>query len=409
MEDTIQLTPWTATGKFTNEKYDKLIKEFGVQPITPDLLDRFKQVTGHEPHVWLKRGIFFAHRDLNILLDKYEGGVPIFIYTGRGPSSDALHLGHVVPFMFTKWLQDVFNATVVIQMADDEKYYFKDMKFNDVYKLGFENAKDIIACGFNPQKTFIFSNRDFTRNQCAQEVIATIWKHMNINKVQAVFGLPENCSVGQLVWPTHQLAAAFSPYYGNYLDPKSYCLVSYAIDQDPYFRMCRDIAHNLKSSTRKSDQPEDLTRDSDQPEGSTHTVLKPSSIITKFLPSLTGDAKMSSTILKHQPDVSIFMTDTPKSIQKKINKYGASGGKDTIELHREFGGDLDIDISYQYLRYFEPNDEKLEQIAKSYSSGEMLTGEIKKIMGTKVIELVKQHQEARSQITDDIMKEFYSM
>ena len=383
MDEDIKLTPWTATGKLTNEKYDKLIKEFGVEPITPELLDRFKQVTGQEPHVWLKRGIFFAHRDLNILLDKYEQSIPIFIYTGRGPSSDALHLGHIIPFMFTKWLQDVFNATVVIQMADDEKYYFKDMKFNDVYKLGFENAKDIIACGFDPNKTFIFSNRDFTRNPYAQETIATIWKHINVNKVQDVFGLPENCSIGKLVWPTHQLAAALSPYYGSYLDPKSYCLVSYAIDQDPYFRLCRDIAYKLK-------QP------------------KPCSIITKFLPALTGDAKMSSTSQKHVPVTSIFMTDTPKAIQKKINKYGASGGKDTTELHREHGADLDIDISYQYLRYFEPNDEKLEQIAKEYSSVEMLTGEIKKIMGDKVIELVKQHQEARSQITNDMMKQFYS-
>lgn len=270
-------------------------------------------------------------------------------------------------------------------MADDEKYYFKDIKFNDVYNMGFENAKDIIACGFDPNKTFIFSNRDFTRNECAQEVIATIWKHINVNKVHDVFGLPENCSIGKLVWPTHQLAAAFSPYYGSYLDPKSYCLVSYAIDQDPYFRMCRDIASKLK-------QP------------------KPSSLITKFLPALTGDAKMSSTSNnKYEPVVSIFMTDTPKVIQKKINKYGASGGKDTVELHKEFGGDLDKDISYQYLRYFESDDEKLEQIAKAYSSGEMLTGEIKKIMGTQVIELVKEHQERRSEITDDVLKQFYSM
>jgi hypothetical protein len=32
------------------------------------------------------------------------------MYTGRGPSSDALHLGHTIPFTFTKWLQDVFDV-----------------------------------------------------------------------------------------------------------------------------------------------------------------------------------------------------------------------------------------------------------------------------------------------------------
>ena len=32
----------------------------------------------------------------------YERGEKFYLYTGRGPSSEALHLGHLVPFMFTK-------------------------------------------------------------------------------------------------------------------------------------------------------------------------------------------------------------------------------------------------------------------------------------------------------------------
>ncbi len=39
----------------------------------------------------------------------------------QGPSSEALHLGHLVPFVFTKWLQDAFKAPLVIQLTDDEK------------------------------------------------------------------------------------------------------------------------------------------------------------------------------------------------------------------------------------------------------------------------------------------------
>lgn len=34
-----------------------------------------------------------------------EKGEKFYLYTGRGPSSEALHMGHLVPFMFTKWLQ----------------------------------------------------------------------------------------------------------------------------------------------------------------------------------------------------------------------------------------------------------------------------------------------------------------
>ena len=62
-------------------------------------------MTGKPVHHLLKRGIFFSHREFNWILDLYEQKKPFFIYTGRGPSSDAMHLGHLIPFIFTKWLQ----------------------------------------------------------------------------------------------------------------------------------------------------------------------------------------------------------------------------------------------------------------------------------------------------------------
>ena len=44
----------------------------------------------------------FSDRDLNMILDLYEAGEKFYLYTGRGPSSESLHLGHLIPFMFTK-------------------------------------------------------------------------------------------------------------------------------------------------------------------------------------------------------------------------------------------------------------------------------------------------------------------
>jgi hypothetical protein len=40
--------------------------------------------------------------DFAEVLDGYEKGEKFYLYTGRGPSSEALHLGHLIPFMFTK-------------------------------------------------------------------------------------------------------------------------------------------------------------------------------------------------------------------------------------------------------------------------------------------------------------------
>ena len=56
--------------------------------------------------------------------------------------------------MFTKWLQDTFQVPLVIQITDDEKFFWKDMSLDECYRLGRENVKDIIACGFDITKTF---------------------------------------------------------------------------------------------------------------------------------------------------------------------------------------------------------------------------------------------------------------
>jgi tryptophanyl-tRNA synthetase len=73
-----------------------------------------------------------------------------------------MHLGHMVPFIFCKWLQDVFHVPLVIQLTDDEKFLFKsNLTVEKCREFARENAKDIIAVGFDPEKTFIFSNLDY--------------------------------------------------------------------------------------------------------------------------------------------------------------------------------------------------------------------------------------------------------
>lgn len=46
----------------------------------------------------------------------------------------------------------------------------------------------------------------------------------------------------------------------------------------------------------------------------------------------------------------------------QINKYAFSGGKDTVEEHRKYGGNVDVDVSFMYLTFFLEDDEKLEKI-----------------------------------------------
>jgi len=72
--------------------YVKLVEQFGTKLIDDALLERFERVTGQKPHRFLRRQIAFSHRDLEVILDKYEKKEPFFIYTGRGPSSTSMHI-----------------------------------------------------------------------------------------------------------------------------------------------------------------------------------------------------------------------------------------------------------------------------------------------------------------------------
>jgi tryptophanyl-tRNA synthetase len=126
--------PWSVESDGAID-YDRLIAQFGTQKLDATLIERFERITGQRAHRFLRRGIFFSHRDLAFILDLYEKGNKFYLYTGRGPSSEALHLGHTIPFHFTKWLQDVFNCPLVIQLTDDEKFLFKeDLKLEECHR-----------------------------------------------------------------------------------------------------------------------------------------------------------------------------------------------------------------------------------------------------------------------------------
>ena len=89
----------------------------------------------------------------------------------------------------------------------------------------------------------------------------------------------------------------------------------------------------------------------------------------------------------------IFITDSPNQIKNKINRHAFSGGGDTAELHKENGGNCEVDVSFQYLRFFLDDDEEIEDIRKLYSSGEMPTSVLKAKCVVVVQELVKKFQD----------------
>ena len=86
-EDMI-VTPWVVSGRVD---YNRLIEEFGTQPLTGDLLKRIEKHAG-TLHMQLRRGLFFSHRDLDWVIDIYESGLAFSLYTGMTTESNGIIL-----------------------------------------------------------------------------------------------------------------------------------------------------------------------------------------------------------------------------------------------------------------------------------------------------------------------------
>lgn len=367
-----KVNPYQVEGKVD---YDKLIKEFGVKKITPQVLEEIKEITG-ELHPFLRRGIFFAYRDLKKVIDDYKKGNKFFLYTGVGPSGP-IHLGHIGVWMFTKWLQDAFDVELWFQFTDDEKYLYKNKSWEEIQEWTKENMLDIIALGFNSKKTHFLIDTKHAGIMYPEAV--KVAKKITFSSIKAAFGFTDSNNIGSIFYTAMQTVPIFLP---NVLSgKKENCLIPLAIDQDVHFRISRDVVEKLGHK-------------------------KPAIIHSKFMSPLTGlDGKMSSS----NPNKAILMTDTPEQVAKKINKYAFSGGRDTIEEHRKYGGNVEIDVACQWLKYFEEDDEKLKEIYDKYSKGELLSGEVKKILIDKINDFLKEHQKKRKEAEKLIDKFIYKI
>lgn len=362
-----KVTPWDVEGMVD---YDKLIKEFGTQPLTDDLLEKTAVLTKSELPLYFRRRFFFSHRDYDLVLKDYEEGRGFFLYTGRGPSGP-MHIGHIIPFFATKWLQEKFGVNLYVQITDDEKFLFKpNLSFEDTKKWAYDNILDIIAVGFDPDKTFIFQDSEFTK---IYEMAIPIAKKVTYSMAKAVFGFTEQSKIGMIFYPAIQAAPTFFE--------KRRCLIPAAIDQDPYWRIQRDFAESLG-------------------------YYKTAALHSKFVPPLTGlEGKMSAS----KPETAVYLTDDPEEAGKKIWKFALTGGQPTLKEQREKGGNPEKCVVFKWLEiFFEPDDKALLERYHSCKSGALTCGECKRYLIKKVQEFLKEHQKRREKAKDEIEKFKYT-
>ncbi len=360
------VTPWEVKGEVD---YERLIKEFGVEKIDDKILKLFKKYAG-ELHPYLKRRLFFSHRDLDWLFREYEKGNKFYLYTGRGPSSYT-HIGHLVPWIFTKWLQEKFKAKLLFQITDDEKFLFKrELSLEDVKKFAYDNILDIIALGFDRKRTEIFLNTEYSKT--LYPLAIKVAKKITFSTAKAVFGFKNDSNIGEIFFTSMQSVPAFleSVRAGKNIP----CLIPYAIDQDAHFRVCRDVLPKLG-------------------------YYKPASIHSKFIPGLGKGGKMSAS----EPDTAIFVTDAPIEVERKILK-AFTGGRDTLKEQKRLGGKPKICTVFAYYSLFETDDKKVQELEKKCKCGEIFCKECKRILIDIINKFLKKHQEKREKAKSKVEK-----
>lgn len=349
--------PWEVQGDID---YKKLMKDFGVEELKD--LDAFPEE--FKENVLFRRKVVFAHRGFGQIMSAVQHNKPFVMMTGLMPTGK-FHIGHMLVAQQMIFYQNL-GAKLYVAVADIEAYNARNQSLADSRMIAIEQyIKNYVALGLKPENVEIYFQSSRGKHQekvnayyRLQNILA---RHATFNEFRAVYG---EISPGKMLSALLQASDMLHPQLKEFEGPIP-VVVPVGIDQDPHIRLARDVVSRCKEFQFK-----ELC--------STYHL---------FMPGLSG-GKMSSS----DPNSYIALTDTPKEAEKKIKKYAFSGGRDTLEEHRKHGGNPDIDVSFQYLKYFfEPDDGKLAEIYDAYKSGKMLSGELKQILIDKMSAFLEHH------------------
>jgi len=361
------LTPWEVKGDID---YDKVVKEFGIGPFT-----KFSKL--FPDSVAFRRGIVYGQRDFEAIAECIKKKKEFAMMTGLMPSGK-FHFGHMI---LADQIIDYqkLGAKVFLAVADIEAYNTRIADMKELRKIAIEEyLLNYIALGLKPANCdFYFQSArspDGEKANAYYRLAGLLARHVTFNEMQAVYG---EITPGKMASSLLQAADMLHVQLPEFGGPKP-VVVPVGFDQDPHIRLARDMSQRIKE----------------------FRFVQLSSTYNKFVVGLKGGKMSSSDPLSY-----IALTDTPEDAEEKIRKHAFSGGRDTVEEHRKKGGNTDIDVSYQWLSaFFEPDDKKLKKVHDDYTSGAMLTGELKAILVGKVKTFLKDHQRKREQARKTVGK-----
>ncbi len=446
-----RIDPWSSQ---QSTDYERIRSNFGLSDIEISRIPN--------PNLLHRRGIIFAHRDLDTVLERVNRREKFGVLTGLMPSGK-MHLGHSMVINQVKWFQDQ-GGDVTVTVADLEALATRNVSLKEGRKIALsEYVNNYAAMGLDPDKTNVYFQ---SMRPVVQRLGFTLGQKTNISEFESIYGFSGETNLAHVQAPLVQAGDIVHPQLEEYggLRP---IVVPVGVDQDPHIRLTRGLVgktnwFNVKSrksgglTVALSVQEENkkifgisdnggVNRDvrnqlfdklkssllklgfadilSNPKHGTIEipgATLEDKARIQISLLSLERNLggmglmppcstyhrfvvgmtgdKMSSS----KPETTIFMHDSVEEMSKKV-KRAFSGGQATVEEHRRLGGDLSKDVAYQYLQYFfEENDRELESIGRDYESGRLLAGEIKQICIDKAAEWLTELSEKRNQWSDRI-------
>lgn len=450
----LNIDPWSST---QSTDYTRIIEQFG--------LSNMNNLSLPEPSHLHRRGIVFAHRDLDIVLDAQKSGEKFGVLTGLMPSG-RMHLGHSMVIEQVKWFQQM-GGDVTIAVADLESQATRGVSLEKGREIALtEYVANYAALGLNPDLTSVYFQS--SRSE-VQRLGFQLGKRTNLSEFEAIYGFRGETNLAHVQAPMVQVGDILHPQTEDYggLRP---IVVPVGVDQDPHLRLTRGIASktnwfNIKENNGPgvliglSVQDENAELLGQQPNGRIDkkkvasifsmivsdlselgfsdinsnpkqgTVVVPSATkrdmnnirfkLLKLERKLGGMGLLAPSSTYHhfavgltgekmsssKPKTTIFLDDDIDSMTKKIRK-AFSGGQSTIEEHRRLGGNPDIDVAYQYMMYFfEESDSYLAELNSEYRNGKILAGEMKQICIDKATDWIRNHHDLRAQ-TEHLVKEF---
>lgn len=406
----MQVTPWDVEGVVD---YDRLIREFGMQP--------FSEVLGEidNPHMLMRRGAIFGHRDYWRIVNAMKNRERWAVMSGFMPSG-LPHFGHKMTMDEIVWHQRA-GGMAFVAIADMEAHSVRGLSWEKTKEIGMEYIKSIIALGLERDAIIYFQSKSNYVKDLAFELSAEV----NFSELKAIYGFSGETQLAKMFITAIQAADILHPELPEFDGPKP-VVVPVGADQDPHMRLTRDLAARisifsfepiqgglrvrsrrgaeyLKAIKKlgldarfyeehvdifgKADEIERAVRDIEIELGG-FAFIPPSSTYHRFTTGLTG-GKMSSS----KPESYISLLDKPEDGAKKVMR-AFTGGRATAEEQRRLGGEPERCVVFElYSYHLIEKDEELKQIESDCRGGKLLCGKCKKMAAELVRSFLKEHQE----------------